>query len=90
VNLHTFIIQTMVKESLEQKNYQIVSMLEGILNTIDELFENPVFISGIDGEQELRLDTFSEMIEAMVEQFAPLPEAVPFQPRMVDDSFDAN
>ena len=80
----------MPKTELEQKNHQIVSMLEGILNTVDELFENPIFIDGIDGEQELRLDTFCEMIEAMVEQFAPLPEPVPFQPRQVDDSFDAN
>lgn len=90
MNLHTFIIQTMAKESLEQKNYQIVSMLEGILNTVDELFENPIFINGIDGEQDLRLDAFCEMLEAMVEQFAPLPEAVPFQPMMADDSYDAN
>lgn len=90
MNLYTFIIDTMPKDTLEQKNYQIVSMLEGILNTIDELFENPVFISGIEGEQELRLDTFCEMLEAMVEQFAPLPEAAPFRPQMADDSFDAD
>ena len=89
MNLRTFTIQTMTKDSIEQKNYQIVSMLEGILNTIDELFENPIFIDGIEGEQELRLDVFCEMLEAMVEQFAPLPEPAPFQPMMEDDSFDA-
>ena len=90
VNLYTVTIQTMAKDSLKDKNYQIVSMLEGILNTIDELFENPVFIDTIDGEQELRLDTFCEMLEAMVEQFNPLPEPAPFQPMVVDDSYDAD
>ena len=80
----------MSKDTLKDKNYQIVSMLEGILNTIDELFENPVFIDGIDGEEELRLDSFSEMIESMVEQFTPAPEPAPFQPMMADDSYDAD
>lgn len=89
MNLHTFTIQTMAKDSINDRNYQIVSMLEGILNTIDELFENPIFIDGIDGEDELRLDSFSEMLEAMVEQFTPAPEPAPFQPMMADDSFDA-
>lgn len=80
----------MAKENLEQKNAQIVSMLEGIINTIDELFENPVFINNIEGEEELRLDSFTEMLEIMVEQFTPAPEPAPFEPMMVDDSFDAN
>lgn len=90
MNLYTFVIQTMTKESLEQKNYQVVSMLEGILNSIEALFENSVFINGIDGEQDLRLDAFCEMLEAMIEQFAPLPEPDSFHPLQVDDSFDAN
>ena len=80
----------MAKDQLQERHYQIISQLEGILNTIDELFENPIFIDTIDGEQELRLDAFSEMLEAMVEQFSPSPEPAPFQPMMADDSFDAD
>lgn len=80
----------MAKDSIESQNQQIISMLEGILNTIDDLFENPVFIDGIDGEQELRLDTFCEMLETMVEHFTPTAAPAPFQPLMADDSYDAN
>ena len=90
MNLHTHFVQTMAKENLEQKNAQIVSMLEGIINTIDELFENPVFINNIEGEEELRLDSFTEMLESMVEQFVPAPEAAPFQPQFEAESFDAD
>lgn len=90
MNLHTFTIRTMDKDRIDNHHYQIVSQLEGILNTIDALFENPVFIDNIEGEQELRLDAFSEMLEAMVEQFSPSPEAKPYIPQLHDDSFDAD
>lgn len=90
MNLHTFTIKAMTQDRIQEHHYQILSQLEGILNTIDALFENPVFIDNIEGEQELRLDAFSEMIEAMVEQFSPAPEAVPFRPQLHDDSFDAD
>lgn len=90
MNLHTFTIRTMAQDRIDEHHYQIVSQLEGILNTIDALFENPIFIDNIEGEQELRLDAFSEMLEAMVVQFSPSPKAAPFIPRLQDDSFDAD
>ena len=90
MNLHTFTIRAMTQDRIQEHHYQILSQLEGILNTIDVLFENPVFIDNIEGEQELRLDAFSEMIEAMIEQFSPAPEVEPFKPQFQDDSFDAD
>lgn len=80
----------MAKNQINEQNARILLKLEGILNTIDELFENPIFIDGIDGEQELRLDTFCELIDSIIEQFTPSPGGQPFQPLVADDSFDAD
>lgn len=80
----------MAKEAIDDHFYQILQQLRGIINTIDELIENPVFIDNINGEQDLNLDRAIELFEAMVEQFEPAPEPTPFEPRMVDESYDAD
>ena len=90
MNLHTYAIRTMSKESIDEHFHQVLSLLRGIINTIDELFENPVFINNIEGEQELSLDRSLELFEALAEQFEPAAEPVPFEPRLLDESFDAD
>jgi hypothetical protein len=80
----------MAKEVIDDHFHQILQQIRGIINTIDELIENPVFIDNITGEQDLHLDRAIELFEAMEEQFEPDPGPAPFEPRMADDSFDAD
>ena len=58
----------------------VVKKVDSILNNIDMLREDPLFIDNIHGEQELSLDQSVDLIKAIKDQFIPLnvtPEPSP-------------
>lgn len=69
---------------------EIVTQLESILNTLDDLMENPVFMDNIHGEQEMSLDLYYELMDGIITQFKPQKAEKPYSPHLTDDSYDAN
>lgn len=67
----------------------IVTKLELILNTLDDLMEDPVFMDRIHGEQELSLDLYYELMDTIITNFKPQESNAPYKPLLVDDSYDA-
>jgi hypothetical protein len=66
----------------------VVNTLDSILKDIEMLLEDPLFIDGIHGEQELSLDQSLELLRAMRDQFKPLnpePEERPLHEAGVSD-----
>jgi len=66
----------------------VVKTLESILKNIEMLQEDPIFIDGIHGEQELSIDQALELLKAIKEQFIPLkpePEERPLHEAGVSD-----
>jgi hypothetical protein len=67
----------------------IVTKLELILNTLDDLMEDPFFMDTIHGEQELSLDLYYELMDTIITQFKPQETTTAYRPLLVDDSYDA-
>ena len=82
-------ITTMQQNKDKVKSHQaVVKKLVSIINNVEILQEDPIFIDGIHGEQELSLDQALELIKAIKEQFIPLkpePEARPLHEAGVSD-----
>ena len=80
-NLYTYMITTMQQNKDKVKSHQaVVKKLISIINNVEILQEDPIFIDGIHGEQELSLDQTLELIKAIKEQFIPLKVAPEFRP----------
>ena len=74
-------IKTMQQNKDKVKSHQeVVKKLVSIINNVEILQEDPIFIDGIHGEQELSLDQALELIKAIKEQFIPLKVAPEFRP----------
>ena len=58
----------------------VVKRLDSILKDVEILMEDPLFIDGIHGEQELSLDQALELLKAIKEQFIPLKAEPEFRP----------
>jgi hypothetical protein len=67
----------------------IVTKLELILNTLDDLMEDPLFMDTIHGEQELSLDLYYELMDTIITQFKPQETTTAYRPLLVDESYDA-
>ena len=66
-------IKTMQQSKNKVKSHQeVVKKLVSIINNVEILQEDPIFIDGIHGEQELSLDQALELLKAIKEQFIPL------------------
>jgi len=79
----------MTKEVVDKKTKDIIKKLSDLINAIDDLLEEPVFLDTIDGEQELALDWTMEMFEKIKSKFEPVPSKLVEYPLPVDDSYDA-
>ena len=80
-NLYTYMITTMQQNKDKVKSHQaVVKKLISIINNVEILQEDPIFIDGIHGEQELSLDQTLELLKAIKEQFIPLKEEPEFRP----------
>ena len=88
-NLYTYMIKSMKQNTDMLKHHKgVVKTLESILKDIEMLQEDPLFIDGIHGEQELSLDQTLELLKAIKEQFTPLkpePEGRPLHEAGVSD-----
>ena len=88
-NLYTYMIKSMKQNTDMLKHHKnVVKTLESILKNIEMLQEDPIFIDGIHGEQELSLDQALELLKAIKEQFIPLkpePEERPLHEAGVSD-----
>ena len=73
-------VKTLKKETKIDHHAEIVTKVDSILQTIEGLMEDPLFIDGIHGEQELSLDQTLELIKSIKEQFIPLKVAPEFRP----------
>jgi hypothetical protein len=67
----------------------IVVKLESIVETLDDLMEDPLFIDHIHGEQEMSLDLAHELFGLLIRSFSPQPEDKPYRPLLLDSSYDA-
>ena len=72
MNLHTHMVKTLKKKSLTDQHSLIVGKVDDILKTIEDLMEDPLFIDGIHGEQELSLDLAVELFSGIRSSFIPL------------------
>ena len=80
-NLYNYILTAMKQSKDIVKHHQsVVKRLTSILNNLEILQEDPIFIDGIHGEQELSLDQALELIKSIKEQFIPLKVAPEFHP----------
>ena len=80
-NLYTYMITTMQQNKDKVKSHQaVVKKLISIINNVEILQEDPIFIDGIHGEQELSLDQSLELLTAIKEQFTPLKAEPEFRP----------
>ena len=52
-----------------------MTKVDSILQTIEGLMENPLFIDGIHGEQELSLDLAVDLFTSIKAGFIPLSQA---------------
>ena len=60
----------MAKDDLLEKRYKhIVNVLGSALTFVEELIEDPIFISNIHGEQEVALDQFADLLSDLIDQF---------------------
>ncbi len=88
-NLYTYMISAMKQNRDMVKHHKsVVNTLDSILKDIEMLLEDPLFIDGIHGEQELSLDQSLELLRAMRDQFKPLnpePEERPLHEAGVSD-----
>ena len=80
-NLYNYILTAMKQSKDIVKHHQsVVKKLTSILNNLEILQEDPIFIDGIHGEQELSLDQALELLKAIKEQFIPLKAEPEFRP----------
>ena len=80
-NLYTYMISAMKQNTDMFKHHKgVVKRLDSILKDVEILMEDPLFIDGIHGEQELSLDQTLELLKAIKEQFIPLKEEPEFRP----------
>lgn len=77
-------------DTLEKRHQDILTKLESIVNTLDDLLEDPLFLDNIHGEQELSLDLALETLEGVIARFTPAPAQPLYSPQFEADSFDAD
>ena len=88
-NLYTYMISAMKQNTDMFKHHKgVVKRLDSILKDVEILMEDPLFIDGIHGEQELSIDQSLELLKAIKDQFKPLnpePEERPLHEAGVSD-----
>ena len=83
--------KTMKSKTDIRKHYKnITSKIDSILINIQILAEDPLFIDGIHGEQELSLDQTVELFNNIRVQFLPEPTAAEFPPGHEAASIDVS
>ena len=74
-------LKSMTQDKTKIKHHQlVVKKLVSIINSLEILQEDPIFIDGIHGEQELSLYQVLELFKSIKEQFIPLKVEPEFSP----------
>jgi len=60
--------------SMDQSYQRICHHLGSVLTYLDELMENPIFITNIHGEQEIAIEQAAELFETLIDRFSPQEE----------------
>ena len=71
---------TAMQQNKAKHHQAVVKKLVSIINNVEILQEDPIFIDGIHGEQELSLDQSLELLKAIKEQSIPLKAELKFRP----------
>lgn len=72
MNLHTYAIKKMKEDCpMEKRIRSIVDTLETAYRCLEDLMDDPIFLDGIHGEQELAMDQALEMIDNIKYCFEP-------------------
>jgi hypothetical protein len=91
VNLYTHIVKTMASDlAFESRFERIYQALTAVYDTLDDLMEDPLFIDGIHGEEELGLDQAMELLDSIMRHFEPATPAVKVDPAFERESYDAD
>ena len=91
MNLYSYAIRTMAQASSIDKHFQAINeKVHTVINLLDDLLEDPLFLDNIHGEQELSLDLALEMLDRIATQFEPEVVVEQKYPLAVDDSYDAD
>lgn len=91
MNLYTFAVRTMAaSEPIEARFQAIREKINSIVETLDDLLEDPIFLDTIHGEEELSLDLTLETLDGIATKFEPQVEVKPLYPLVEDDSFDVD
>ena len=90
MNLYSYAIRTMAQsDSIDKRLQAINEKVHAVINLLDDLLEDPLFLDNIHGEQELSLDLALEMLDRIATQFEPQVVVETKYPLAVDDSYDA-
>lgn len=68
----------------------IAQTLQGVITTLAELIEDPIFLDNIHGEEEMNLDRMLELLDSILVHFTPVQEQPAFNPSFDAESFDAD
>ena len=77
-------------EPIEARFQAIREKINSIVETLDDLLEDPIFLDTIHGEEELSLDLTLETLDGIATKFEPQVEVKPLYPLVEDDSFDVD
>jgi hypothetical protein len=76
--------------SFEKRFKQIYQTISTVYDTLDSLMEDPLFIDGIHGEEELGLDQAMELLEGIMRHFEPKAPKSEANPQFDRESYDAD
>lgn len=77
-------------DSIDHHYQSIVAKLSSILDTLDDLIEDPLFLDNIHGEEEMSLDLTMELIDSILAKFEPEVAERVVDPQFEAESFDAD
>lgn len=81
----------MAKADTIDHHYQfIATKLSSILETLEDLIEDPIFLDNIHGEEEMGLDLTMELVDSILAKFEPRVAEHAVDPRFEAESFDAD
>ena len=90
-NLYTYMIKSMKQNTDMLKHHKgVVKRLDSILKDVEILMEDPLFIDGIHGEQELSLDQTIELFNGIRSHFVTPDSLEAKAPGFETNSFDVS
>lgn len=76
--------------TIEKRFDAIRKKLNTVIEILDDLLEDAVFVDNIHGEQEMTLDLTLDVLDRILTKFEPQNSESTDQALRVDDSFDVD